>query len=81
MVYERYLSDTPSRTKLIDAFLVFLVVVGVLQFVYCVVAGNYVSFPEPRAARRRTRCWMELGVERKVAGKGRGCDRMRLMVQ
>lgn len=38
----RYSESTPSRTKLIDAFLVFLVAAGVLQFAYCVVAGNYV---------------------------------------
>ena len=38
-----YLDSTPQRTKLIDAFMAFLVVVGALQFVYCVLAGNYVS--------------------------------------
>jgi len=38
-----YQDKTPQRTKLIDAFLGFLVVVGALQFVYCVLAGNYVS--------------------------------------
>lgn len=37
-----YQKATPQRTKLIDAFLGFLVAVGVLQFVYCVLAGNYV---------------------------------------
>ncbi|KAK4447655.1 DAD family-domain-containing protein [Podospora aff. communis PSN243] len=36
-----YQNKTPQRTKLIDAFMAFLVVVGALQFVYCVVAGNY----------------------------------------
>ncbi|TGZ84339.1 defender against death DAD protein [Ascodesmis nigricans] len=41
MAYTRYIEDTPQRTKLLDAFLGFLVVVGVLQFVYCVIAGNY----------------------------------------
>lgn len=30
--------------KLVDCFLAFLVVVGVLQFVYAVVGGSYVSF-------------------------------------
>ena len=30
--------------KLIDAFMGFLVVVGGLQFVYCVLVGNYVGF-------------------------------------
>ena len=37
------MAKTPQRTKLIDAFMAFLMVVGGLQFVYCVVAGNYVS--------------------------------------
>ncbi|KAK0673301.1 DAD family-domain-containing protein [Cercophora samala] len=36
-----YQKNTPQRTKLVDAFMAFLVVVGVLQFVYCVLAGNY----------------------------------------
>src|SRR5689334_13381070 len=38
-----YQNKTPQRTKLIDAFMAFLAVVGILQFVYCVLAGNYVS--------------------------------------
>jgi oligosaccharyltransferase complex subunit epsilon len=42
-IWENYLDATPQRTKLIDVFMAFLVVVGVLQFVYCVIAGNYVS--------------------------------------
>lgn len=37
-----YQEQTPQRTKLIDAFMAFLVAVGGLQFVYCVLAGNYV---------------------------------------
>ncbi|KOS18974.1 Dolichyl-diphosphooligosaccharide--protein glycosyltransferase subunit DAD1 [Escovopsis weberi] len=40
-VYNYYLSNTPQRTKLIDVFLVFLAVVGALQFAYCILAGNY----------------------------------------
>ncbi|CCX10868.1 DAD/Ost2 [Pyronema domesticum] len=40
-VVNSYIDKTPQRTKLIDAFLGFLVLTGVLQFVYCVVAGNY----------------------------------------
>ena len=40
-VWDHYLKDTPQRTKLIDAFMAFLVVVGALQFLYCVLAGNY----------------------------------------
>lgn len=42
-VWNNYLKSTPQRVKLIDVFMAFLVVVGGLQFVYCVVAGNYVS--------------------------------------
>lgn len=30
---------------LLDAFMAWLVVVGGIQFVYCVLAGNYVCFP------------------------------------
>ncbi|KAI2614692.1 defender against death DAD protein [Hypoxylon fragiforme] len=40
-IVEHYQKTTPQRTKLIDAFMAFLVVVGVLQFAYCVLAGNY----------------------------------------
>lgn len=41
-VWQQYLTTTPQRTMLLDAFMAFLVLVGGLQFVYCVVAGNYV---------------------------------------
>ncbi|MCJ1426515.1 oligosaccharyltransferase complex subunit epsilon, partial [Sticta canariensis] len=40
-MWRNYNSTTPQRVKLIDTFMGFLVLVGVLQFVYCVVAGNY----------------------------------------
>lgn len=40
-IYDYYMEATPQRTKLIDVFLVFLLLVGALQFVYCVLAGNY----------------------------------------
>ncbi|TGO18114.1 hypothetical protein BTUL_0012g00580 [Botrytis tulipae] len=40
-IWKNYLNKTPQRTKLIDVFMSFLVVVGVLQFVYCILAGNY----------------------------------------
>ncbi|MBI0320668.1 hypothetical protein JBF12_48530, partial [Streptomyces javensis] len=42
-VWQQYASTTPQRTLLLDAFMAFLVLVGGLQFVYCVLAGNYVS--------------------------------------
>lgn len=40
-VWTHYVDETPQRTKLIDAFMAFLMVVGALQFLYCVLAGNY----------------------------------------
>ncbi|KAJ4151084.1 hypothetical protein LMH87_011801 [Akanthomyces muscarius] len=40
-IYTHYMKETAQRTKLIDVFLAFLVVVGALQFAYCVLAGNY----------------------------------------
>ena len=41
-IYNYYMTETPQRTKLLDAFLAFLAAVGALQFVYCILAGNYV---------------------------------------
>lgn len=40
-IWDNYQKITPQRTKLLDTFLGFLVVVGVLQFIYCIIAGNY----------------------------------------
>ncbi|KAK4111794.1 oligosaccharyl transferase, partial [Canariomyces notabilis] len=40
-VAQHYLDTTPQRTKLLDGFMAFLVVVGGLQFLYCILAGNY----------------------------------------
>ena len=40
-----YMNETPQRTKLIDAFLAFIAVVGAWQFIYCILAGNYVRGP------------------------------------
>ncbi|KAL7792919.1 oligosaccharyl transferase [Trichoderma ceciliae] len=40
-IYQHYMDETPQRTKLIDVFLAFITVVGALQFLYCILAGNY----------------------------------------
>ncbi|KAF7535144.1 hypothetical protein G7054_g5590 [Neopestalotiopsis clavispora] len=40
-IFDYYQKNTPQRTKLIDVFMAFLVVVGALQFLYCILAGNY----------------------------------------
>lgn len=42
-VYNRYVEKTSQRTKLLDSFMLFLVVVGALQFLYVVLVGNFVS--------------------------------------
>lgn len=42
-IWDNYTTNTPQRTLLLDIFMAFLVVVGGIQFVYCVLAGNYVS--------------------------------------
>lgn len=41
-IYDHYMTQTPQRTKLLDVFLGFLAAVGALQFLYCILAGNYV---------------------------------------
>ena len=38
---QSYQTKTPSRIKLLDAFLLFLFVTGVLQFIYCVLLSDY----------------------------------------
>ncbi|KAI1490392.1 defender against death DAD protein [Biscogniauxia mediterranea] len=40
-IVQHYQKNTPQRTKLLDLFMAFLVVVGGLQFAYCILAGNY----------------------------------------
>ncbi|RVX67625.1 hypothetical protein B0A52_08154 [Exophiala mesophila] len=40
-VWNKYVQDTPSRTILLDVFMAWLVVVGAVQFLYCILAGNY----------------------------------------
>ncbi|KAH8732840.1 DAD/Ost2 [Phaeosphaeriaceae sp. PMI808] len=40
-IYNKYVSKTPQRVKLLDTFMAFLVVVGALQFLYVVVVGNF----------------------------------------
>ncbi|KAL1609241.1 oligosaccharyltransferase complex subunit epsilon [Nothophoma quercina] len=40
-VWNRYVEKTPQRTKLLDSFMLFLVVVGALQFAYVVLVGNF----------------------------------------
>ncbi|GAA5881846.1 hypothetical protein JCM16303_006479 [Sporobolomyces ruberrimus] len=40
-LWRGYLEQTPSRLKLIDGFMLFLMLTGVAQFIYCVLITNY----------------------------------------
>ncbi|KAF2634114.1 defender against death DAD protein [Massarina eburnea CBS 473.64] len=40
-IWSKYVSKTPQRVKLLDSFMLFLVVVGALQFLYCLIVGNF----------------------------------------
>jgi hypothetical protein len=46
-IWNKYVDKTPQRVKLLDSFMAFLGVVGVLQFVYCVIVGNFVRLRLP----------------------------------
>lgn len=40
-LYEQYVKSTPRRLKLIDAYLSYILITGVLQFVYGVLFGTF----------------------------------------
>ncbi|KAF2739188.1 defender against death DAD protein [Polyplosphaeria fusca] len=40
-VWNKYVEKTPQRVKLLDCFMLFLAVVGALQFLYCIIVGNF----------------------------------------
>ncbi|PVI08283.1 defender against death DAD protein [Periconia macrospinosa] len=40
-VWSNYVKKTPQRVKLLDSFMLFLVAVGALQFLYCLIVGNF----------------------------------------
>ncbi|KAH7930267.1 defender against death DAD protein [Leucogyrophana mollusca] len=40
-LWKSYVSQTPDRLKFIDSFLVFIVLSGVVQFLYCVLVTNF----------------------------------------
>ncbi|KAI8998152.1 defender against death protein 1 [Gaertneriomyces semiglobifer] len=40
-LFAAYTTTTPQSLKLIDAYLVFLMLTGVIQFVYVILAGTY----------------------------------------
>jgi oligosaccharyltransferase complex subunit epsilon len=42
-----YVEKVNVRTKLIDSFMVFLVALGILQFVFCILVGTFVCSNDP----------------------------------
>ena len=40
-LWTAYIDSTPSRLKFIDAFLVFLILSGVIQFLYCILVTSF----------------------------------------
>lgn len=42
-VLQNYSKQSTPKLKLVDSFLAFLVALGVFQFVFCVLVGNFVS--------------------------------------
>lgn len=61
-VKDYYVSQTPQRTKLLDAFLLFLAVTGGLQLLYCILAGNYVRNIIPRLLCRLYSTYIYLSI-------------------
>nr|ABY21317.1 defender against apoptotic cell death [Mayetiola destructor] len=39
--YDEYVNNTPKKLKLIDAYLFYVVLTGVTQFVYCCLVGTF----------------------------------------
>ncbi|KAI4139925.1 MAG: hypothetical protein L6R39_006048 [Caloplaca ligustica] len=68
-LWNSYVEKTPQRVKLMDVFMAFLAVVGGLQFLYCVVVGNYRREEEMEEeivekTRERLAGWKESNDER-----------------
>ena len=40
-LWNAYQKQTPARLKLIDSYLVFVMLSGIIQFVYCVLLSNF----------------------------------------
>merc|ERR1711961_26903 len=40
-LYEKYNDKTPSRLKIIDGFLLYVLLTGVVQFLYCCLVGTF----------------------------------------
>lgn len=39
--YDEYQNNTPKKLKLIDCYLLYILLTGILQFAYCVLVGTF----------------------------------------
>lgn len=39
--YAEYVNNTPKKLKIIDAYLLYVLLTGVIQFVYCCLVGTF----------------------------------------
>lgn len=39
--FNEYLSKTPKKLKAIDAYLFYVLLTGIIQFVYCIIVGTF----------------------------------------
>lgn len=39
--YDEYQNNTPKKLKLVDAYLVYILLTGMLQFLYCCLVGTF----------------------------------------
>ena len=40
-LWKRYQEDTPQKLKLVDAYLGYIMVTGIVQFLYCCLVGTF----------------------------------------
>ncbi|CAL1535255.1 unnamed protein product [Lymnaea stagnalis] len=39
--YDEYMQSTPKKLKIIDAYLVYVLITGIVQFAYCCLVGTF----------------------------------------
>ncbi len=39
--YDEYMQNTPKKLKLVDSYLVYVLLTGIIQFVYCCLVGTF----------------------------------------
>lgn len=39
--YDEYTNGTPKKLKIVDAYLLYILLTGIVQFVYCCIVGSF----------------------------------------